>query len=210
MIYDKLMFLEPPRAETTVPPSLLDSYEAKGWFAQFKKNGTSSVIAIAPDKTLTAWTRHGVPHKAWSFSSGSRNFFQSLPGKGWYVICAELMHSKVPGIRDTHYIHDILVDDGDWLLGKTYAQRYDSMLRIFWPLADDRMTSNPEEGYFRLDDHTQMAMNFSTAFRQRFDKMLNEPQNEGLVLKNPAGKLAIKDNSSWTIKCRHPNKNLGF
>lgn len=147
--------------------------------------------------------RHNNEHKQWQFTPPTAAIFKSLPGKGWYVINAELLHSKVVGLRDINYIHDILVEDGEYLLGTTYAQRYARLLMLF--LKGQEQT----ESHFVLDDHTWLAKNHKGSFKSLF-KSLDRPEDEGLVLKNPEGKLAPKDNSGWTVKCRRPQKNFGF
>lgn len=202
--YIKKTYISPPRAENAIPPGLLKTYQRKNWIAQIKKNGTNSVIFVAPDKTVTAMGRHNNGHKLWEFTKASEALFKTLPGHGWYVLNAELMHSKVAGMRDINYIHDILVEDGDYLLGTTYAQRYARLLMLF--LKDHAKGTN---SHFILDDHTWLAKNHSGSFVDLFDS-LSAPEDEGLVLKNLQGRLVPKDNSGWSVKCRRPHKNFGF
>lgn len=204
MKYDKYMYLYPPRAENAIPPSRLKQFQRQHWVAQVKKNGTSSVIFVPPDREVFAMNRHNEEHKQWNFTDGSARIFKSLPGKGWYVICAELMHSKVPGIRDINYIHDILVDDGEYLLGTTYAQRYARLLMLFL-----KGTAPKTQSHYMVDDHTWLARNHVGDFREFFGS-LTAPEDEGIVLKNMQGKLAIRDNNGWTVKTRRPHKNFQF
>lgn len=148
--------------------------------------------------------RHNNQHKLWEFTPESAAIFKTLPGKGWYVINAELMHSKVPGIRDINYIHDILVEDGEYLLGSTYAQRYSRLLMLF-------LHGKPKgpQSHFILNDRTWLAKNFTAPFTPLFES-LTRLEDEGLVFKNMLGRLAIKDNSGWTVKCRRSHKNFEF
>jgi hypothetical protein len=202
--YTKFIYLTPPRPENAIPPSRLKTFERKHWIAQIKKNGTNSVIFVSPEKKVTAMGRHNNEHKQWQFTPESAAIFKALPGTGWYVINAELMHSKVPGIRDINYIHDVLVEDGDYLLGTTYAQRYSRLLMLF-------LHNNTEmtQSHFALDRNTWLVRNHPQGFRELFDS-LSAPEDEGLVLKNTLGRLAPKDNSGWNVKCRRPHKNFGF
>lgn len=202
-------FLFPPRAETKVPSHLLHIYEGKKWHAQAKKNGTCTVIAVNPQtKELRAWNREGEPHKAWGWSEESSSPFLQVPSEGWAVFVAELLHSKVPGIRDTHYVHDVLVYDGRRLLGWTYAQRYKLLLDVFHrgtPL-ETKWSHWVFPGRLWLARNIRAGAGFSKLF-----KGLKDPEDEGLVLKDPNGMLtASQDNSGWTVKCRRPHKNMAF
>lgn len=204
MKYDKFIYTYPPRAEHAIPPKRLSLYERKKWIAQVKKNGTNSVIFISPEKKVFAMGRHNNQHKQWNFTPESEAAFKSMPGKGWNVINVELMHSKVAGIRDINYIHDILVEDGQYLIGTTYAERYARLLMLF--LKDQ---NNGTQSHFVLNAHTWLAKNHRENFTDLF-RSLEKPEDEGLVLKNPEGLLSPKDNTGWTVKCRRPHKNFEY
>ena len=125
MKYSKYTYLYPPRPEKAIPPGLLAAYEDKGWVGQYKKNGTCNVTFVSPEKEITVMTRHDAKHKAWAPTEASNKFFKELPGDGWYVFVSELLHSKTPTIKDTHYIFDILVYDGEHLSGMSFINRMD-------------------------------------------------------------------------------------
>jgi hypothetical protein len=205
MKYDKFTYLYPPRAEDAIPTSLLKTYEhRKNWVAQVKKNGTNSVIFVNPKRDVFAMGRHNNEHKAWEFTPESAAIFKTMPGKGWYVFNAELMHSKVPGIRDTNYIHDILVEDGEYLLGTTYAQRYARLMMLLLKGKGEKTYS-----HYVLNEHTWLARNHPGSFMNLFQN-LSGAEDEGIVLKNMQGKLVTKNNSVWTVKCRKPHKNFAY
>lgn len=203
MKYDKFTYIYPPRAESAIPFNLLKAYQRKNWIAQVKKNGTNSVIFVSPSKEVFAMGRHNNEHKQWSFTPETAAIFKALPGNGWYVLNAELLHSKVAGLRDINYIHDILVEDGEYLIGSTYAQRYARLLMLF---LHDKTVKTPS--HFVLDKHTWLARNHDN-FLELFDS-LSQSEDEGIVLKNMLGRLAPKDNSGWTVKCRKFHPNFAF
>ncbi|CAM6055322.1 unnamed protein product [Sphagnum tenellum] len=93
-------------------------------------NGTASVLAISPDRQIVAMNRHREEHKLWTPTAANIADFAKLPGKGWYVFVAELMHSKVPGIKNVNYVHDILVADGKHLTGETFEKPPNSVVRF--------------------------------------------------------------------------------
>lgn len=202
--YTKFTYLSPPRAENAIPPNLLKAYQRSNWVAQVKKNGTNSVIFVSPTKEVMAMGRHNNEHKLWQFTPESAAIFKALPGSGWYVLNAELMHSKVVGLRNINYLHDVLVENGEYLLGSTYAQRYARLLMLFL----HGKPSGPSS-HFILNEHTWLAKNHTGSFTDLFNS-LTEIEDEGVVLKNMQGRLAPKDNSGWTVKCRRPQKNFGF
>lgn len=207
MKYTKYTYLYPPRPEKAIPPGLLSAYEAKGWVGQYKKNGTCNVTFVSPEKEITVMTRHNAKHKAWSPTVASNKFFKELPGKGWYVFVTELLHNKTPTVKDTHYIFDILVYDGEHLSGKTFAERMD-LLATFIP-ENAEMT----DSHFIVNPNMWIARTVASGFEDTF-KEITTPEDEGLVLKDPNAKLKLpfKKNSNvgWMIKSRKSHSNYGF
>jgi hypothetical protein len=208
MEYANFSYLAPPRAEAKIPFGMLSIYEEGGWFAQVKKNGTNSVIFVGPNRIPFAYNRHGERQKAWSFDKASALFFEKLPGHNWYVFNAELLHSKVSGgPKNTNYLHDCLVYDGTYLVGRTYLERYNLLFKAFDPYVTGGTYS-----HFFLNAQTLLAKSTRKGFKALFKEGLTENEDEGLVLKDPRGLLATTDgkNARWMAKIRKPNKNLGF
>lgn len=207
--YEEFSYLWPPRPDNKISKTLLAYYESQGWVAQAKLNGTCNVMAVAPDrKTIKAMSRHNDDHKLWAPSAHTASPFKNLPGDGWYVFVAELMHSKIQGMRDINYIHDVLVADGEYLVGKTWAERQ-AILQSLFTVSVKGSTID----HYVIDDHTWLVRNHAKGFSALFEK-LGDEMHEGLVLKNPNAKLdrcsREKSNSGWQVKCRKPHKNYGF
>lgn len=192
-----------PRADNAVDKTMLRMYEKMGWWAQLKMNGTYSVITVRDGIVVETHNRRCEPHKAWKLTEDSAMIWREVPDGEW-VFCAELMHSKVPGIRDTHYIHDVVVANGKPLLGTKYRERYQMLVDTFVD-AD----SVEKQYYWELDSNTWLAAVHAPEhndFKAMFEA-LSRPEEEGLVLKDPNGVLKMKDNNGWTVKCRRPTKN---
>jgi hypothetical protein len=208
MRFDSYDYLWPPRPENAIPRPMISYYERRGWVAQAKKNGTCNVLAVAPNRALHCMNRHKAEHKLWSPTAASSACFRDLPGHGWYVFVAELLHSKVEGIRDTNFIHDILVADGRYLVGMTLDERQDLLADLF-------LTGPVEEraGHYVLNERTWLAKNERGDFMAFFDR-LNRPEDEGIVLKDPKSKLALclkpSSNAAWQVKSRRVHKNYTF
>lgn len=198
MKYTEYSFLFPPRPEKMILSSMLGIFEQKKYVAQIKKNGTGSIIAISPDKEIFLKTRHGSDHKMWIPPEGMFDPFYSLPNR-WYYFCFELLHSKTKHIKNTMYLHDILVSNNNYLLGITYEARHNLLQRLFRKVQD--VTSQ----YMMITDNIWIANNYNLGFENLFHS-LHASEDEGLVLKNPAAELSLctkeDSNSHWMIKCR--------
>ena len=212
MRFEEWTYLWPPRPEKAVPTSLLGYYENEGWTAQIKLNGTCNIMGVAPDrKTIKAMSRHKDEHKLWQPSAKTATAFASLPGDGWYVFVCELMHSKVPGLRDINYINDILVADGEYLVGSTFTERQALLAKLFKVGPKTKKTIS----HYIIDANTWLAVNHEPDdFAGLYEKLGSAPEYEGLVLKRPNAKLAPCSrqtaNYNWQVKCRRGHKNYSF
>lgn len=197
MRYDQFLFLYPPRPEQIIMSGMLGVFEKKRFVAQIKKNGTGSILAVSPKKELFFKTRHGEAHKAWTPTDEVMSVFYTLPPR-WFYFCFELLHSKTKEIKNTIFIHDILVYGSKYLIGMTYMERYNLYHQLFPTL---ERTSQ----YDIVNDNVLLANNYDLGFELLFDSLKNT-EDEGLVLKNPAAELQIcsrvGSNSSWQVKCR--------
>lgn len=208
MRYDNYAYLWPPRPDDAIPSAMLPMMEKRGFVAQVKKNGTCNVLAVTPDKGIIAKSRHKEDHKLWRPDLNKLTAVRSLKGKGWYVFVAELLHSKVPGLRDINYIHDVLVLDGDYLVGVSQEERHARLCKLF---GVDKL----EETYSHwiVDDYTWIAKQFTSGFKPLYDS-LTAKEDEGLVLKDPKARLAIcakqNSNNKGMLKSRKGHKNYSF
>jgi hypothetical protein len=216
MKYDAYNYIWPTRPKRAVPASFLKMYERKKWLGQYKKNGTCNLLFISPQKEITAMTRHNTAHKAWAPTAESNRPFLELPNNGWYVIQTELLHSKVPGIRDTHYIVDILVAGSKYLAGTTFIERTDLLSQLFIKGGEAEQYS-----HYDITPNVQLAKVFTTDFQSRWtaadidaNSKQGAPLDEGLVLKSCNATLALPttaiSNTKWMVKCRVENKNYSF
>lgn len=208
MKYSKYAYLWPPRPDKAITPEMLSSVERQGYIAQVKKNGTCNVIAVSPDKDIVAMNRHKEEHKLWTPNMAKLGAFTNLPGEGWYVFVAELLHSKVPGIRDINYVHDMLVCDGEYLVGVSQSDRHAKLRALFG--TDDL---SEEYSHWVVDDHTWVARQFDQGFKALYDS-LDRPEDEGLVLKMPTAPLQLctrqASNNAGMLKSRKAHKNYSF
>lgn len=205
MKYDKLQYLYPPRPEFTITSDILPKIEARKWIAQYKKNGTNCIIFKDPNGKIVYYNRHKGLQK-WDVPSEVNEAFNEILVGGWFVVVAELLHSKHKFFKNILYIHDILVNDGEYLIGTTYADRYAILSKLFH--------SNVEAlSHYVITKHIWLAKNHKSNFEGLFKGIVDPTMDEGLVLKDPNSKLTfctkVESNSSGQIKCRHRTKCYG-
>ena len=210
MKYDSFKYLFPPRPETAIAPDFLDFYENRGWVAQFKKNGTNTIISLSPKKEFIAMNRHQEFHKAWGLTEHIKEeLLRLFGGNGWVVLVAEIMHSKTKTIKDTIFIHDLLVYESQFLIKTSFIARQ--------ILLDQHLKTSVEtDTHYVCDTMGKVwyAKKFTQNFKELFYSIKDPTIDEGLVLKNPIGQLTDcakpTSNSGWQVKVRHSSKKYNF
>lgn len=180
-----------------------------------KAPSRSSIRHEQITRQLICMPRHGPahPHRGWSPNANAGHIFKRLPGDDWYVFAAELLHAKTPHIKHTNYVYDILVDNGEYLIGTTFAERQARLYEILLNLA----IGNPADfvSHFVIDENLWLAKSHPAGsdFRSLY-KRLEKSEDEGLVLKNPNARLELcyreQANRDWQVKCRKEHKNFSF
>lgn len=209
MNYNRYEYLWPPRPEQAIPPSTIELYERNGWCAQVKKNGTCTVIFTDGNQVIYK-TRHNENHKAGSPKPEHDTVFKKFAKNGkWCVLEAELLHSKGVGIKDTFYVFDLLVLDGEHLVDIPFVSRID---KLYERVNEFVPTYFAHKDHYEVTDKIWLAMDFYSGFKEMYDNLTN-PEDEGLVFKNPNATLKAcvtpSANSSWQVKCRKATKNYG-
>lgn len=210
MQYDSFRYLFPPRPERKIAPTDLRQFEKRGWWAQAKFDGTNCTLYVAPNRVTIQRGRHGDEAiKNWEPGERWNAFARSLPGDSWWVFVAELLHTKGTG-RDTVVLHDMLVADGEYLVGHPYQSRHGGV----------RQRLHSYTSSFALDANKTiygpglwLANCHAHSFTEWFDAA-PEQGIEGLVFKNPAAPLMPcvrkSSNAGWQVKCRLPTANKSF
>jgi hypothetical protein len=170
--------------------------------AQIKKNGTHSVVIVDPNRNVVGWNRHGEKHKAWQFTDETANIFTNIPGKNWFVFDGELIHNKTTSIKNQHYLYDILVCESIGLTGTPYNYRYQLLIDILMPSIHN--TSKNEIQYWRIDEYTAIARNYSKNFEKLFNSLI-APEDEGIICRKPNGIYNGPNAETWMQKFRRKN-----
>jgi hypothetical protein len=180
---------------------MLSFMASQGFVAQKKKNGTNTPIFTNCSQVIFK-TRHGdeEDHKQWAPNKEHIKFFKQF-GPKWTVFTAELLHSKTTNVKDELFIHDVLVWQGEYLIGSTFKERQHLLMGIVHSL-----NGKDEGDQYRVHKHVTIAKVFGSGFKQLFENL--KPEDEGLVFKRPDGVLvpciADEANSHWMARCRIP------
>jgi hypothetical protein len=216
-------YIYPPRpAKPAVPFKEAKVFARYGWLAQLKFPDKRCELSVDRD-TTELWTRHDSKH-AYQAPKFLLDEIAVLYGKilglkKWSYIDGGLLDGKNANFSNIIAVWDILVRNGDWLLGTTYRERYD------WLLA--RATDEP----FMVrvgDEQIELGVKFTDhIFIPRlsgdFDSLWSavekanaaggwsetsggEPVLEGLVFKDPNGTLELackeENNTCWSGRSR--------
>lgn len=210
MIYDKYSYIYPPRPETTIKfgsPTFNKYTDNPNWIGQLKLNGQRNVIYIDPEGNQQWWNRHKELHRSYTvqewFKQEVRDLIKIEPGK-WTVLDSELLNNKDKNIKDTIYIYDILVLNGEYLLGSTYQERFTMLQNIVQ--AKDPIV---ERCMVKVSPHIYLPQNLQGQQLKDAWELTKVSWVEGFVFKKLDGRLTVgfkeDNNSDWMIKCRKPN-----
>lgn len=207
--YDNFRYLYPPRPEIKSPASGLITYERMGFWAQPKLNGSCGALFInGKDSKLMG--RH---NDTFSRETISHDCFKKIhKGNGYMVLTGEYMNKSKKDARGKSFtgfvIFDILVYNGQYLLGTTFEERQALLDSLYTP------ESSYDEFLWKISDEIYRVKNFVSGFENLWKFITKIDMYEGWVLKRPEAKLdsgyKSVNNSSWQIKVRKQTKNYRY
>ena len=215
--FDEFRPIFPPHPAAKWRPEELAS--VTGYLAQYKYDDWRTLVYVFPDGEIQLYgrkkqrlARYRPPLElirsleALNFSKGK---FQVLDGG--------LLHYKTERVKDTLVLWDVLVYDGQYLIGTNFTQRYGIL---------EEMTGRPENwvylaaGALRIPVGLQISGNlwlapvFSSNFSELYKNASQLPEIEGLVLKDPNAPLqrawTMDENATWMIRVRKPEVHYRF
>ena len=211
--YASFRYIYPPRPSGAIHHDHVSRYP--GWIAQYKYNGTRNIIFVFPDGHIELFNRHREHNKAYHPTQEMINAFQSLKLKSgrFYVFDGELMHSKTRGLKDRLILFDVLVFEGDYLIGSRYIDRYLILEKLLGkPTEFEQETGN--QIAYRVNRNIWFSKIYTKDLQERFKKLIHMDEVEGLVLKDPNGTLTPglqeENNGAWMIRVRKPHKNYAY
>ena len=211
MKYNSYRYLYPPRPQNAVPSTDLGYYDDGTFLGQPKLNGSNCVIFTDGVKVFKM-NRHN--DRLTRFEIKNEEILALYQGNGgWTVLNGEYLNkNKSDEMRKSFnhkfVIFDILVNDGDYLIGKTFEQRI--------KLLDEMFGQNEcEKDYlFGISDNVYRVKSYENNFNGLFDKLTPIDLIEGLVLKRKNARLEMGNtelnNTKSQIKARKPTLNYKF
>jgi ATP-dependent DNA ligase len=163
--------------------------------AEKKFNGIRLQLHSMPDGSFQFWNRHNVrlqylPSQELSESMGQ------LGLEGYNVLDGELRHAKVKGVKHKIVLFDVFVFQNQLLADKPFSCRRGLLEKLIYA------------------DNIEIAQQYRCDFRNLFEFVTQEPEIEGLVLKNKTGYLdfGLKSGvlSKWMWKVRRPKNTNGL
>jgi ATP-dependent DNA ligase len=179
------------------------------WRSELKLNGQRNGVYISPEGEVQFWNRHYGHHLNWSCPSWLvQQVLEVVPPTGqWIVLDGELLHAKDRGVKNTFYWWDILVDNGEYLVGETYQTRYDRLRALI-------KTTETDGQIAKATPNIWIAELIQPEDYDRAWKATETSWVEGFVFKNMAGKLkpcvGEHNNHDWMVRCRKQHRAYRF
>lgn len=211
MKYASFRYIYPPRPKNPIPNSELTFWDNGSLIAQPKLNGSNCLIFT-----------NGVKHIAMNRHNGRLTNFQLKDEEikelykgtgGWTILNGEYLNKNKQDENRKAFNHkfvifDILVNDGDYLIGKTFEERI--------VLLDTMFGQNEcEKSYlYGISDNVYRVKSYKNQFNMLYDTLTPIDLIEGLVLKRKTARLEMGtselNNVKSQIKCRKETKNYKY
>lgn len=210
MKYNSYRYIFPPRPQNAVPSTDLNYYDNGSFIGQPKLNGSNSTIYTDGVKVIIM-NRHG--DRLTRFEIKDDEILSLYRGTGgWTVLNGEYMNKSK---RDENsvfnhkfVIFDILVNDGDYLIGKTFKQRVELLDEMFGKVECEK------DYLWGISDNVYRVKSYENNFSMLFDKLTPIDMIEGLVLKRVNARLEMGNtelnNTKSQVKARKSTKNYKF
>ena len=205
--YESFQYIFPPRPKNPIQIKDIGIWDNQMMVAQPKLNGSNCTIYMN-GQNVYAYNRHG--QRMSNFDIDSKEISNLYNGRGWMVLNGEYLNkSKKNEFGETFNhkfcIFDIIVYDGNYLIGKTFQERI-NLLDGFYGKSDNYITQ-VSENIFKIET-------FYTSFQEKWEELTKIDMVEGLVLKRKSAKLEVgsteNNNTKSQIKARKATKNYKY
>jgi len=215
MNYSDYRYIYPPRPERKIPKSSLKDYDTGGLFggeflAEPKFNGSCGPLFFNSERFLPM-NRH--KDRLTTFKIEASEFRDLFTSDKWNVIVGEYMNKSKKDDSNKVFNHkfvifDILVIDGEHILGKTFEERWNMLYDMF----KDQIIGENEYSY-QITENIWLVKVFYTNFESIWEKLTKIDMIEGLVLKKRTSPLQpgnSEKNNTAQIKIRKATKNYQY
>jgi ATP-dependent DNA ligase len=206
--YKKFSYKYPPRPEYKISSDQLYKYE-KDHLIQPKLNGSCCLIFIKGEK-IRIFGRHKNENLS-NFKLNNKDLkILNCNNDNWNVVVGEYMNKNKNGVYGKPWNHkfvifDILVHDGEYLIGTTYQERVILLDNIFGVIDEN-------DYLYKITDNIFRVKTFYVDFLERWNNIIKIDMLEGFVLKKKKQKLTIgiSEKNNLSHKCRKETKNYRF
>jgi len=209
MNYTSYKYIYPPRPENKIAPSSLETFEKMEKFLGQPKLNGSSMQLYTDGKIVIIMNRHKERLAIKLEIEELKNLHR---GHGWMVLCGEYMNKNKKDETGKFWNHkfvifDILVLNGEHLLGTTFEERYE-ILRNLYP-------DNPVKlQLHQISENCLRVNSINSGFVEMYKELTKWDMYEGFVMKKADGKLengtTANNNVRTQLKCRKGTKNYIF
>jgi ATP-dependent DNA ligase len=197
----KFFYPEKPRLLHVDQPFFEELNNNPQWISEPKFNGNRLQLHHLPSGAFQFWNRHG-KLLDYTPSPELKADLERLNLEGYWLFDGELRHHKVKGVRHRVVLYDLFICRGDLLCSLPFQDRRGVLETLFHYYGPD------------TGENLDLAVQYDQGFRERFQSYTDDPEIEGLVIKNLAGRLQLGRNravdSSWMWKVRKPNNSYRF
>lgn len=211
MKYTSFRYLYPPRPKNPIPNTELSFWDNGSLICQVKLNGSNCLIFTNGEKHI-AMNRHN--GRLTNFQLKDDEIKELYKGTGgWTVLNGEYLNKNKQDENRKAFNHkfvifDILVNDGDYLVGKTFEERI--------TLLDTMFGQNEcEKSYlYGISENVYRVKSYENQFNMLYDTLTPIDLIEGLVLKRKTARLEMGtselNNTKSQVKIRKATKNYKY
>lgn len=211
MKYASFRYIFPPRPKNPIPNTELSFWDNGSLIAQPKLNGSNCLIFTNGEKHIVM-NRHNSRLTNFQLKDDEIKALYKGTG-GWTILNGEYLNKNKQDENRKAFNHkfvifDILVDDGDYLVGKTFEERISLLDAMFGQ-------NECEKGYlYGISENVYRVKSYDNQFSMLYDTLTPIDLIEGLVLKRKTARLEMGtselNNVKSQIKCRKTTLNYKY
>jgi hypothetical protein len=211
MKYTSFRYLYPPRPKNPIPNTELTFWDNGSLIAQPKLNGSNCLIFTNGVKHISMNRHNG---RLTNFQLKDEEIKELYKGSGgWTVLNGEYLNKNKQDENRKAFNHkfvifDILVNDGDYLVGKTFEERITLLDTMFGQNECEKIY------LYGISENVYRVKTYENQFNMLYDTLTPIDLIEGLVLKRKTARLEMGtselNNVKSQIKCRKETKNYKY
>lgn len=210
-LYNKFRYIFPPRPKNAIPVDELDFWDNNTLLSQPKLNGSNSLIFTNGEKVIVM-NRHNQTLTNVRVTTDEIKSIYKGNGE-WMVLNAEYMNKSQNDETGRPFNHkfvifDILVLEGNYLVGTTFEQRVAILNDLYGQVDCEK------EHLYGISENIYRVKSYNGGFLDLYNDLIKIDMYEGLVMKRKNAKLELGTNEMNNVrsqlKCRKPTKNYAY